>query len=204
VADGDGGDRLLLHVAPTDLGYCGLALADPCGPTAPASSSTCHPGQRRKGRSACGPQPQTPSLFLLKRHRRHHVIAGRSPLSSISNVGTRWIYSTCQDAVDDELGCVSPPVSPTEALDCHTCVYHWTSAPPSPVSSSNDLIVVLHLLLCRSSGYRRCPRRGRHEPRRAARGAMPPLMSRMMSCFASSAALFLHGLTLVLITLHCS
>ncbi|ONM36606.1 hypothetical protein ZEAMMB73_Zm00001d042959 [Zea mays] len=111
-------ETVLLHVAPTDL----LALADPCGPTAPASSSTRRPGQRRKGRSACGPQPQIPSLFLLKHHRRHRVIAGRSPLSSISSDGMRWICSTYQDAVDDELGCASPPVSPTEALDCHASV----------------------------------------------------------------------------------
>ncbi|BAT09467.1 Os09g0566700, partial [Oryza sativa Japonica Group] len=31
--------------------------------------------------------------------------------------GSRWVCGLCTDAIDDELGCTSSPISPAEALD---------------------------------------------------------------------------------------
>lgn len=67
----------------------------------------------------------------------------------LSNVDARWICSLCGGAVGEELGRASPPSSPVVALDRHACVHQETSAPPSSVSSSNDLIAALCRLLRR-------------------------------------------------------
>ncbi|KAF0908161.1 hypothetical protein E2562_022961 [Oryza meyeriana var. granulata] len=64
----------------------------------------------------------------------------------------RWICGLCGDAVGEELGRASPPISPAEALDRHTCVCgagRRSTAPPSPAESADDLIAALRLLLRR-------------------------------------------------------
>ncbi|KAL6657609.1 hypothetical protein ACP70R_005389 [Stipagrostis hirtigluma subsp. patula] len=67
--------------------------------------------------------------------------------------GGRWICGLCGDAVGEELGRASPPISPAEALDRHACVCRrGGTAPPSPAGSADDLIEALRLLLRRRLG----------------------------------------------------
>ncbi|KAL5198033.1 hypothetical protein ABZP36_001545 [Zizania latifolia] len=69
--------------------------------------------------------------------------------------GGRWICGLCGDAVGEELGRASPPISPAEALDRHAFVCgagRRASAPPSPAESADDLIAALRLLLRRRLG----------------------------------------------------
>ncbi|XP_062187772.1 uncharacterized protein LOC133891093 [Phragmites australis] len=69
----------------------------------------------------------------------------------------RWICGLCGDAVGEELGRASPPITPAEALDRHACVCRRSSAPPSPTGSSDDLIAALRLLLRRKLGSPQTP-----------------------------------------------
>ncbi|KAL6856273.1 hypothetical protein ACP4OV_019075 [Aristida adscensionis] len=80
--------------------------------------------------------------------------------------GGRWICGLCGDAVGEELGRASPPISPAEALDRHACVCRrGGSAPPSPAGSADDLIEALRLLLRRRLGSPPPPpRRARSTP----------------------------------------
>jgi hypothetical protein len=81
--------------------------------------------------------------------------------------GGRWICGLCGDAVGEELGRASPPISPAEALDRHACVCRRGSAPPSPAGSPDGLIAALRLLLRRRLGsppHQLAPRRARSTP----------------------------------------
>lgn len=80
--------------------------------------------------------------------------------------GGRWICGLCGDAVGEELGRASPPISPAEALDRHAGVCRRASAPPSPAGSPDDLIAALRLLLRRRLGSPPTPQQ-QPEPRRA-------------------------------------
>uniref|UniRef100_A0A0E0LN89 DUF1677 family protein n=1 Tax=Oryza punctata TaxID=4537 RepID=A0A0E0LN89_ORYPU len=67
----------------------------------------------------------------------------------------RWICGLCGDAVGEELGRASPPISPAEALDRHAFVCgagRRSTAPPSPAESADDLISALRHLLRRRLG----------------------------------------------------
>ncbi|OEL21906.1 hypothetical protein BAE44_0017077 [Dichanthelium oligosanthes] len=89
--------------------------------------------------------------------------------------GGRWICGLCGDAVGEELGRASPPISPAEALDRHACVCRRGSAPPSPAGSPDDLIAALRLLLRRRLGSPPpvTPRRARSTPSSPRRDALP-------------------------------
>ncbi|XP_025799758.1 uncharacterized protein LOC112879631 [Panicum hallii] len=111
--------------------------------------------------------------------------------------GGRWICGLCGDAVGEELGRASPPISPAEALDRHACVCRRASAPPSPAGSPDDLIAALRLLLRRRL-VSPAPRRARStasSPRRdhalpvaasvATAGGAGSSLARTGSCFAA-------------------
>ncbi|RLN33410.1 uncharacterized protein C2845_PM03G12710 [Panicum miliaceum] len=107
--------------------------------------------------------------------------------------GGRWICGLCGDAVGEELGRASPPISPAEALDRHACVCRRASAPPSPAGSPDDLIAALRLLLRRRLGSP-APRRARSTPSSpgrdhalpiAAAGGAGSSLARTGSCFAA-------------------
>ncbi|KAG0545775.1 hypothetical protein BDA96_02G391000 [Sorghum bicolor] len=90
--------------------------------------------------------------------------------------GGRWICGLCGDAVGEELGRASPPISPAEALDRHACVCRGASAPPSPAGSPDDLIAALRLLLRRRLGSPpppTAPRKARSTPSSPRRDASP-------------------------------
>jgi hypothetical protein len=89
--------------------------------------------------------------------------------------GGRWICGLCGDAVGEELGRASPPISPAEALDRHACVCRGASAPPSPAGSPDDLIAALRLLLRRRLGSPPppAPRKARSTPSSPRRDAAP-------------------------------
>ncbi|KAF8679307.1 hypothetical protein HU200_046090 [Digitaria exilis] len=113
--------------------------------------------------------------------------------------GGRWICGLCGDAVGEELGRASPPISPAEALDRHACVCRRGSAPPSPAGSPDDLIAALRLLLRRRLGSPPppAPRRVRSTPSSPRRDDPLPLpsavatggagssLARTGSCFAA-------------------
>ncbi|CAN6184568.1 unnamed protein product [Urochloa humidicola] len=91
-----------------------------------------------------------------------------------SRYGGRWICGLCGDAVGEELGRASPPISPAEALDRHACVCRRASAPPSPAGSPDDLIAALRLLLRRRLlGSPPEPRRVRSTPSSPRRDTHP-------------------------------
>jgi hypothetical protein len=106
--------------------------------------------------------------------------------------GGRWICGLCGDAVGEELGRASLPISPAEALDRHACVCRRGSAPPSPAGSADDLIEALRMLLRRRLGSP--PRKVRSTPssprRAAAIGSVAAVaagssLGRAESCFAA-------------------
>ncbi|GJN11048.1 hypothetical protein PR202_ga29208 [Eleusine coracana subsp. coracana] len=111
--------------------------------------------------------------------------------------GGRWICGLCGDAVGEELGRASPPISPAEALDRHACVCRGVSAPPSPAGSADDLIEALRMLLRRRLGSPPPPprkvRSTPSSPRRdnaasagpVAGGAAGSSLGRTESCFAA-------------------
>ncbi|TVU37955.1 hypothetical protein EJB05_11301, partial [Eragrostis curvula] len=114
--------------------------------------------------------------------------------------GGRWICGLCGDAVGEELGRASPPISPAEALDRHACVCRRGSAPPSPAGTgADDLIEALRLLLRRRLGSPPPPpRRVRSTPSSPRRDAVAGIASvaavaagagssleRTESCFAA-------------------
>ncbi|XP_040382286.1 uncharacterized protein LOC121055017 [Oryza brachyantha] len=69
--------------------------------------------------------------------------------------GGRWICGLCGDAVGEEMGRASPPISPAEALDRHAFVCgsgRRSTAPPSPAESADGLIAAVRLLLRRRLG----------------------------------------------------
>ena len=115
--------------------------------------------------------------------------------------GGRWICGLCGDAVGEELGRASPPISPAEALDRHACVCRRESAPPSPAGSPDDLIAALRLLLRRRLGSPAplpAPRRVRSTPSSPGRDHPLPIaasvatargagssLARTGSCFAA-------------------
>ncbi|KAL5196608.1 hypothetical protein ABZP36_000120 [Zizania latifolia] len=81
--------------------------------------------------------------------------------------GGRWICGLCGDAVGEELGRASPPISPAEALDRHAFVCgagRRASTPPSPAESADDLIAALRFLLRRRLGSLPPPRMVRSTP----------------------------------------
>ncbi|CAO1939464.1 unnamed protein product [Urochloa humidicola] len=113
-----------------------------------------------------------------------------------SRYGGRWICGLCGDAVGEELGRASPPISPAEALDRHACVCRRASAPPSPAGSPDDLIAALRLLLRRRLlGSPPEPRRVRSTPSSPRRDSHPlptiaasvagTSLARTGSCFAA-------------------
>ncbi|KAK8460824.1 hypothetical protein SEVIR_2G397532v4 [Setaria viridis] len=94
--------------------------------------------------------------------------------------GGRWICGLCGDAVGEELGRATPPISPAEALDRHACVCRRGSAPPSPAGSPDDLIAALRLLLRRRLGsppHPPAPRRARSTPSSPRRDPLPTIAS---------------------------
>jgi hypothetical protein len=109
--------------------------------------------------------------------------------------GGRWICGLCGDAVGEELGRASPPISPAEALDRHARVCRRDSAPPSPAGSADDLIEALRVLLRRRLGSQPPPPRKARStpssPRRDAAAAIGPAvpagssLGRAESCFAA-------------------
>jgi hypothetical protein len=109
--------------------------------------------------------------------------------------GGRWICGLCGDAVGEELGRASPPISPAEALDRHACVCRRGSAPPSPAGTADDLIEALRMLLRRRLGSPPPPPRKARStpssPRRDATTAIGPTVAagsslgRTESCFAA-------------------
>uniref|UniRef100_A0ACD5UKI1 Uncharacterized protein n=1 Tax=Avena sativa TaxID=4498 RepID=A0ACD5UKI1_AVESA len=113
--------------------------------------------------------------------------------------GGRWICGLCGDAVAEEMGRASPPLSPADALDRHACVCgqgRRASAPPSP---GDELIAALRLLLRRRLGSPSPPRMVRSTPSSPRRddavvsaaavvtgpGAGGGSLARTESCFAA-------------------
>ncbi|CAN6206070.1 unnamed protein product [Urochloa humidicola] len=108
-----------------------------------------------------------------------------------SRYGGRWICGLCGDAVGEELGRASPPISPAEALDRHACVCRGASAPPSPAGSPDDLIAALRLLLRRrlllgSPPHPTEPRRARSTPTSPRRDPLPTTIAASVAAVATA------------------
>ena len=110
--------------------------------------------------------------------------------------GGRWICGLCGDAVGEELGRASPPISPAEALDRHACVCRRASAPPSPAGSPDDLIAALRLLLRRRLGSPAplpAPRRVRSTPSSPGRDHPLPIAASVATASGAGSSLARTG-----------
>uniref|UniRef100_A0A0E0DQN6 HMA domain-containing protein n=1 Tax=Oryza meridionalis TaxID=40149 RepID=A0A0E0DQN6_9ORYZ len=67
----------------------------------------------------------------------------------------RWVCGLCADAIDEELGCASSPISLAEAVDHHAFVRsigRVSTVPPSAAESADGIFVAVLLLLRRRLG----------------------------------------------------